>query len=443
MSAPLFEATCGATWPSKRRDITLSTRGWELYHTNKSGAPNEMRTFTQHVNHSKMMSAIPEVFLGLNAIDLLLPGPLCVQLKATNITTTGMDIQFSTFNSTCVWSAGASWFAFVPHEGGPVFHTGKVQCDPSVAGYCLHLPGQPGAPQIFEYYVPFATPFTRDQPPPTVLTVISGFNAPARGMNGSIPLRLRVAAPEVSHDHFKLQVMTWEDSLVNDVTVSWLAYSVPIGSPFTGCIASQVQPCMNNSPNFAVAAGKGPRDFVQKITWPEFPDVPAVGTWLSGMEIQTRTDVRLKAVEKARTRCGCDLVFGTWDNTLVGGGDITWFAFIDTLPAAGAAPSGMRDSSGRRFNFAPEPSAPSAPSAPFGMPSAPSAPMAPMGMGMPGADGVESGMECVVCYERAKDTLIQPCNHICCCSQCAAKLSPNICPVCRSPIEGKVKIFFS
>jgi len=457
-----------------------------------SGQPTALRTFKQHVNHSKRMSQIPQVFMGLNAIDLLLPGPLCVRLNARNVTNTGMDIEFATFNGTRVWSAGVTWFAFVPHEGGPSFRTGTVQCDPSVAGYTLHQPGQPGYPHTFEYYVPFPQPFPRDQPPPVVLTAIMGFNAPAKGSQGPTPLRLRVSALEIDNDHFKLQVMTWEDSLVTDVTVSWLAYSVKMDSPYARCIASQVQPCMNSAPNFAVASGKGPRDFVQKISFPEFHDIPAVATWLSGMEIFTRTDVRLKAVEKARTRSGCDLVFGTWDNTLVGGGDITWFAFVDTLPD-GAVLEGMRDSNGRRFNLAPPPPAPAQPVAPpmpdMGMPPppmgmAPPQPMLPPPMGMPppmsmdpmagappppmggmppmpqapmgGAppppmptlpdanpNGVEAGMECIVCFERAKDTLLQPCNHICCCSTCAAKLSPNICPVCRSAIESKVKIFFT
>jgi len=421
----LFEATYGCIWPSKRRDMTLTTPGWELYHLNKNGAPTANRSFTQHVNHSKRMSAVPEVFLGLNAIDLILPGPLTVRLNAKNVTTTGMDIDFTTYNNTCVWSAGATWLAFVNHPGGPVFHTGTVQCDPSVEGYNLNRPGQPGAPNVFRYYVPFAQPFSRNQAPATVLVAVKGFSAPARNGTTTVPLRLRVSAAEVDFDHFILEVMTWEDSLVSDVTVSWLAYSVDPASPYSRCIRSQVVPCMNDAPGFAVGTGTGPRDFVQKITWPEFSDVPAVATWLSGMEVFTRTDVRLKAVEKARTRTGCDLVFGTWDNTLVGGGDITWLAFVDTLPSGAAAP-GMRDSTGRRFTAAAPAAAPSAPSAPA-----------------PAVGAVESGMECVICYERAKDTLLQPCNHICCCSQCASKLSPNICPVCRTAITNKVKIFFT
>jgi len=425
-----FEATYGSMWPTKRSDPTQSTRGWEFYHLGKGGAPNATRTFTCHVNHAKKMSAIPCVFMGLNAIDLLVCGPLCIHASPANITNTGMDIQFVTRNDSCVWSAGTTWFAYVPHPGGPEFRTGVVNCDPGMPGYSLHMPGQPGMPHVYEYFVPFPQPFDRSLPPPMVLCVIQGFTAPHRNEQGAIPLRLRVFPTEIDHDRFKINVMTWEDSMVSDVTVSWLAYSVDPASPYARCISSQTLPCMNSAPNFAVYQGNGPRDFVQPIAYSRdpFPDVPAVATWLSGFEVFTRADVRLKAIEKSRTTVGCDLVFGTWANTSVGGGDITWLAFIDDVApvAAGAfsaPPSGMRDSTGRRFAMAPA-----------GAPAAAPA---------PASGAIEPGMECIVCFERAKDTLLQPCNHICCCSECASRLKPNICPVCRTAITSKSKIFFT
>jgi len=426
--APAFEATYGNMWPTKRADPTQSTRGWEFFHTNKGGAPDATRTFTSHVNFAKKLSAIPCVFMGLNAIDLLVTGPLCIHTATTNVSDRGMDVQFSTRNDACVWSAGVNWFCYVPHRGGPEFRTGIVHCDPGLPGYNLHLPGEFGMPHVYEYYVPFPQPFDRTLPPPMVLCAIQGFTAPQRNDQGVLPLRLRVFPSEVDHDRFKINVMTWEDSVVNDVTVSWLAYTVSPVSPYARAISSQTVPCMNTAPNFTVNQGTGPRDFVQPILFARdpFPDVPAVATFLSGFEIFTRADVRLKAIEKSRTAAGCDLVFGTWANTSVGGGDITWLAFLDDAPTAPGAPpaqqTGMRDSTGRRFEMAPA--------------SAPAAATPPPG-------GVESGMECIVCFERNKDTLFSPCNHICCCSSCASKLKPNICPVCRSAISSKSKIFFT
>jgi len=378
--------------------------------------------------------------MGLNAIDLLVTGPLCIHVVPKNITNKGMDIQFSTRNDACVWSTGVSWFAYVPHQGGPEFRTGVVNFNPGTPGYSLHMSDYQasGMPRVCEYIVPFPRPFDRSLPPPMVLCTIQGFTAPHRNSQGALPLRLRVFPSDITESSFKIVVMTWENSVINDVTVSWLAYSVHPSSPYAQCIAGMAVPCMNTAPNFAVGEGKGPRDFVQQIPFARdpFPDVPSVATFLSGFEIFTRADVRLKAIEKSRTRAGCDLVFGTWADTKVGGGDISWLAFLDT-PAA-AADGGMRDSSGRRFAVAPQASAPPPAIAPQASAPPPAVPGAPAGPA-----GVEAGMECVICYERAKDTLLQPCNHICFCSDCASKLKPNICPVCRSPITSKIKIFFT
>jgi len=423
-AAQPFEAVCGAIWPSKRRDPSLATRGWELWKKG-SGAPDDARSFTNHINYPKRLSAIPNVFIGLHAIDLLIDGPLCIFTSANNVSNQGMDIQFITRNDACVWSAGLSWFAYVPHRGGPELRTGSVQCHSGCPGYNLNTESyQPGA-RTFSYMVPFAEPFNPGLPAPTIICAISGFTAPPRSSQGAIPLRVRVYPTEIGYDRFKLNVTTWDQSMINDITVSWLAYSVDPSSPYSRCIVSRTVPCMNSAPDFKVNAGSGPRDYIQKITFgPQpFPDVPSVLTFLSGFEVFTRSDVRLKAVEKARTNNGCDLDFGTWANTLVGGGDFTWFAFLDTLPAAAAAP-GIRDISGRRYvQNNPAPAAHAAP--------------AP-----PPAEG--SGLECSICMERNKNTLMLPCGHICCCGECAARLpSPKICPLCRTPIASMQTVYLA
>lgn len=50
-------------------------------------------------------------------------------------------------------------------------------------------------------------------------------------------------------------------------------------------------------------------------------------------------------------------------------------------------------------------------------------------------------LECVVCMEAAKNAILKPCRHACCCLKCANTLEPKLCPVCRGPIE-KIKGFF-
>ena len=52
-------------------------------------------------------------------------------------------------------------------------------------------------------------------------------------------------------------------------------------------------------------------------------------------------------------------------------------------------------------------------------------------------------LECAICMDARKDTLLMPCNHACVCNACAQDLLRNksACPSCRVPIESAMKIF--
>ncbi|KAG7160025.1 Mitochondrial E3 ubiquitin protein ligase 1-like [Homarus americanus] len=58
-----------------------------------------------------------------------------------------------------------------------------------------------------------------------------------------------------------------------------------------------------------------------------------------------------------------------------------------------------------------------------------------------GHDLPESLM-CVVCCG-LRDVLLMPCRHVCVCSDCALKLEPRVCPVCRTDIERIQPVFYS
>jgi len=47
---------------------------------------------------------------------------------------------------------------------------------------------------------------------------------------------------------------------------------------------------------------------------------------------------------------------------------------------------------------------------------------------------------CVVCLEKEKDVLLQPCNHVCVCNDCVRKLES--CPMCRTHVTSHTKVFF-
>ncbi|TNJ26396.1 Ankyrin repeat protein 2 [Giardia muris] len=51
------------------------------------------------------------------------------------------------------------------------------------------------------------------------------------------------------------------------------------------------------------------------------------------------------------------------------------------------------------------------------------------------------GMTCVICLTNPKDTLLQPCKHLCVCSNCAERIMNQTCPLCRTPVESTVKAY--
>jgi hypothetical protein len=61
----------------------------------------------------------------------------------------------------------------------------------------------------------FSTPFIR---PPTVVVSISEVDAPAG------PLRVRVAAADITNTGFTVEITTWADSKLYGAVASWIAY---------------------------------------------------------------------------------------------------------------------------------------------------------------------------------------------------------------------------
>ena len=51
----------------------------------------------------------------------------------------------------------------------------------------------------------------------------------------------------------------------------------------------------------------------------------------------------------------------------------------------------------------------------------------------------EENQDCCICLENKKDVVFNPCGHYVCCTQCSSSL--NICPLCRTKIDGKIKVY--
>nr|NP_001071929.1 zinc finger protein [Ciona intestinalis]BAE93329.1 zinc finger protein [Ciona intestinalis] len=57
------------------------------------------------------------------------------------------------------------------------------------------------------------------------------------------------------------------------------------------------------------------------------------------------------------------------------------------------------------------------------------------------SESQEEENECVVCLDRNSDTIFLPCGHVCACFICSTQLQS--CPMCRSDVAQKIKIFRS
>jgi len=62
------------------------------------------------------------------------------------------------------------------------------------------------------------------------------------------------------------------------------------------------------------------------------------------------------------------------------------------------------------------------------------------------ADGTREsqlvGLECLICMEQTRDTVVLPCRHLCMCATCAAtfRLRTSNCPVCRQKVSALLQI---
>lgn len=54
----------------------------------------------------------------------------------------------------------------------------------------------------------------------------------------------------------------------------------------------------------------------------------------------------------------------------------------------------------------------------------------------------EISRACCVCFQDTSCMLYEPCNHICVCERCDARVLDR-CPICRKDIEGRVSVYFS
>lgn len=55
--------------------------------------------------------------------------------------------------------------------------------------------------------------------------------------------------------------------------------------------------------------------------------------------------------------------------------------------------------------------------------------------------GEANDMLCIICVERTKCVVLQPCNHLCLCQECERRLPCRICPICRRQVVRTMRVF--
>lgn len=50
-------------------------------------------------------------------------------------------------------------------------------------------------------------------------------------------------------------------------------------------------------------------------------------------------------------------------------------------------------------------------------------------------------MECCICLNTAKSILLEPCNHVCLCEDCAKEMKAKKCPICSQEYKSEKKIY--
>lgn len=52
-----------------------------------------------------------------------------------------------------------------------------------------------------------------------------------------------------------------------------------------------------------------------------------------------------------------------------------------------------------------------------------------------------SDLLCIICVERVKCVVLQPCNHLCLCQECERRLPYRTCPICRRRVAGTMRVY--
>jgi hypothetical protein len=202
--------SAGCTWLEDRQDEfelqvgDFSTK--ELHPWNQPTATN-----SKWIQFPRAFSSAPKVIVWLKSVDMSKNFNWRVTaFPGKDVSTTGFTININTWADSILYSADASWIAYVDAPDKVKIHSGAVDTNQYRNWYPAQLTN--GAKVDFPAG-------TFDRPPKTVLMAVNMFDFDHRRN-----IRFRAFADTISEAGLKWHVDSWADSLVYGAGVSYIAF---------------------------------------------------------------------------------------------------------------------------------------------------------------------------------------------------------------------------
>eukprot|EP01114_Cavostelium_apophysatum_P002560 TRINITY_DN1227_c0_g1_i1.p1 TRINITY_DN1227_c0_g1~~TRINITY_DN1227_c0_g1_i1.p1 ORF type:complete len:425 (+),score=107.88 TRINITY_DN1227_c0_g1_i1:59-1333(+) len=414
----------GKIVPSKK-----TTPDWKLHKGNGN------RTYTEHIRFSKRFPSSPIVQLSFSTLDVLTDADHRISTAPINVDQDGFDLQINTWEDTQVWSAAVSWIAYdkgFSTRAGNMICSGTASLRKNLPGYGLH---KGHGDRDFKYTIDFPKAFTS---PPNIFVAFSQLDV----FNGK-DTRVKVYTNNIKNGSFECVVGTWSDTHVWSTGITWIAFDKNFSDTNGPDLKIQTgrQPFKKDNPGYNLWKGEGDRSIKRRQNFVrKFGENPTVITSLCELDVVRDYDHRISTVAENSSSTGFDIKLGTWNDTLVWGGSVSWLAFgkgqappppapaVVPPPAAAAAANDDADGQSPAKKQKTEHDNASSSSS-------------------NSKEEEDDSKECKVCMDNPINTVLVPCGHLCVCESCSQLLTKNkhsaLCPICKGKIKSVVKTFLA
>lgn len=129
--------------------------------------------------------------------------------------------------------------------------------------------------------------------------------------------RVKTYVTDVTEKKFVIHIDTWDDSILNSATATWVAYPTGMANVSSGSYRT------NYPPNHPL-----PHDTSERVNFDNgvFTTVPRVLVALNSINIDCSQDLRLKVYSTHVTRTGMAVHVDNWANSIVYNTGVSYIA---------------------------------------------------------------------------------------------------------------------